>query len=146
MFKAKHMLLVLMLGMPAIASAGSPFDAMHERHVSFIKKVHFGDDRRNEPRYHDRRDGRHYDGWGDAEINRMQHVQQKTIQQGVRSGELTRGEVQRLQMEQQRVAKLESRYKADGHLSHSERRNLERELNKVDRRIYNEMHDKQDRR
>lgn len=136
MFKAKQMLLVLMLGIPAIASAGSPYEAAHERHVTIIKQVHY--DR-------DRSPVRHYDGWGDGEINRMQYMQQKQIQRGVRSGALTRSEARRLWDEQERIARLERRYKADGHLSLAERRDLERDLNRAGRRIYNQANDRQAR-
>lgn len=136
MFKAKQMLLILMLGVPAVASAGSPYEAAHERHVTIIMQAHY--DR-------DRGPVRHYNGWGDGRINQMQYVQQKQIQRAVRSGELTRREARRLWNEQERIARLERHYKADGHLSLAERRDLERDLNRAGRRIYNQAHDRQAR-
>jgi len=134
--KAKQLLLGLLLGIPAIASAHSPFEAAHERHWVVIEKAHYD-------RY--RTGPQHYDGWGDGRINAMQWQQQEAIKNGLRSGDLTRREADKLWREQERIAALESRYKADGHLSASERRNLERGLNSAGHHIYNERRDAQDR-
>lgn len=75
---------------------------------------------------------------------RQQHQQQR-IGQGVRSGELTRGEANRLRHEQRDIRQEERRYMADGHLSRAERADLHRDQNRASRHIYNEKHDGQHR-
>ena len=139
MRNVKPLLLALLLGIPAIASAHSPIEVAHERHWVVIKKMHYGNAYGDRHRYAPR----HYDGWGDGRINALQWRQQEAIKKGLRSGDLTRREADRLWQEQERIARLESRYKADGHFSARERRDLERDLNRAGHRIYNERHDRQ---
>jgi hypothetical protein len=78
-------------------------------------------------------------------IDRELSMQQRRIEQGRRSGELTHGEAERLRAEQRAIMKREHRYLADGHLSASERDDLERRLNRAGHRIYNQKHDRQAR-
>src|SRR5712671_1674150 len=82
----------------------------------------------------------------DPRINRRQENQKDRIQQGVKSGELTRQEKARLKAEQARIRANEKRAKADGKLTEKERKRLEKELNKSSRDIYKQKHDNQERK
>lgn len=74
-----------------------------------------------------------------------QHLQQKRIVQGVRSGELTRGELRRLGREQHSIRHERREAWADGELSRSERRDIFREQNQASRHIYRAKHNRRDR-
>jgi hypothetical protein len=78
-------------------------------------------------------------------VNARQHQQRDRVQQGVRSGELTRRETRGLAREQQDIRQLERAYKSDGTLSGAERRDLHQEQNQASRDIYQQKHDAQDR-
>jgi hypothetical protein len=84
-------------------------------------------------------------GTRDPGVNQRQHNQQQRIQQGVKSGELTRGETRRLQAEQRHIRREEARYKSDGQLTRAERADLQHDLNRSSRHIYNQKHDGQSR-
>jgi hypothetical protein len=84
-------------------------------------------------------------GTRDPGVNQRQHHQQHRIQQGVQSGELTRGETRRLQGEQRHIRHEERAYKADGQLTRAERADLRRDQNHASRDIYRQKHDAQDR-
>lgn len=81
----------------------------------------------------------------DPGVNARQHNQHERIQQGVRSGELTRRETGRLVEEQRDVRQLERAYKSDGTLTGAERRDLQHEQHQASRDIYRHKHDEQDR-
>lgn len=85
-------------------------------------------------------------GGRDSGVNARQHHQQQRIAQGVRSGELTRGEARRLERGQRHIRAEERRYRADGELTRAERADLQRDLNRASRHIYNEKHDDGTRR
>lgn len=74
-------------------------------------------------------------------VNQRQHNQADRIKQGVRSGELTKGEARGLVKEQREVRQLERQYKSDGVLTRDERRDLNKELNQASRNVYKEKHD-----
>ena len=78
-------------------------------------------------------------------VNAQQYHQQQRIGQGVRSGDLTRGEARHLEGEQRRIRQEERRYLSDGHLSRAERADLHRDQNRASRHIYNQKHDEQQR-
>jgi hypothetical protein len=78
-------------------------------------------------------------------INQRERNQQRRINQGIRSGELTRGEARRLEAQQGRIRADEAIDKADGKVTPKERRQLERELNRTSKHIYNQKHDRQTR-
>jgi hypothetical protein len=78
-------------------------------------------------------------------INRVEHREQVRINQGIRSGELTRTEARRLEAEQARIRVDERFARADGHLSTKERERLQNELRHASRDIYHQKHDNQDR-
>ena len=84
-------------------------------------------------------------GTRDPGVNQRQHNQQQRIQQGVKSGELTRGETRRLETEQRHIRNEEARYKSDGQLTRAERADLQHDLNRSSRHIYNQKHDGQTR-
>ena len=81
----------------------------------------------------------------DPGVNQRQHNQRERIQQGVKSGELTRRETGRLVEEQRDIRQLERGYKSDGTLTGAERRDLQHEQNQASRDIYRQKHDQQDR-
>jgi uncharacterized membrane protein YebE (DUF533 family) len=78
-------------------------------------------------------------------INRRERCEQNRIRQGVRSGELTRREAERLRAEQFRIRAYEARAKSDGSLTRRERYRLDHMLDRAGRDIYRQKHDNQDR-
>ncbi len=73
-------------------------------------------------------------------VDRRQVRQEARIRDGVRSGELTRGETRRLVAGQRHVARVERRAKADGHVTARERAHLNRAQNVQSRHIYRLKH------
>src|SRR2546425_940674 len=69
--------------------------------------------------------------------------QQNRIEQGLKSGELTTREAAKLEREEAKVERDQSRALQDGKLSPAEKARLAREQNKVSRDIYREKHDAQ---
>jgi len=82
---------------------------------------------------------------GPRGINSREHREQRRINQGIRSGELTRREAVRLEAQLARIRIQERFARADGHLSYRERARLNRELSRESRAIYRQKHDDQDR-
>jgi len=80
-------------------------------------------------------------GTRDPGVNQRQHNQQHRIQQGVKSGELTRGETRRLEAGQRHIRREEARYKSDGQLTGAERADLHRDQNRASRDIQRQKHD-----
>ena len=78
-------------------------------------------------------------------INDRQNRLEHRIDMGVRNGSLTRMEAQRLRAQFNRIAWLENRYRRDGGLSWSERRDLDRRFDMLSRQIRFERNDGQDR-
>jgi hypothetical protein len=79
-------------------------------------------------------------------INAREHNQQLRIRQGVKSGELTRKEIARLEAEETRIRLNERLAKSDGKLTAEERARLEKELSKTSQDIYEQKHDDQTRK
>ena len=73
-------------------------------------------------------------------INERQARLDQRIDQGIRSGQLTRGEAYRLRREFQRIAYLENRYQANG-LSGWERADLDRRFDALSAQIRYERRD-----
>lgn len=71
--------------------------------------------------------------------------QAKRIEQGIRSGELTRYEAAKLKGQQEHIRALERSAERDGHVSRAERARLQAAQNAASRSIYAEKHDRQDR-
>ena len=69
--------------------------------------------------------------------------QQRRIEQGVASGELTNREAARLERGQARDNAAQARAGADGYVGPNEQRRLQRQENRQSRRIYREKHDAQ---
>jgi hypothetical protein len=81
----------------------------------------------------------------DPGVNARQHNQRERIQQGVKSGELSRRETGRLVHEQRQVRQLEHTYKEDGALTRDERKDLHQQLGQQSQEIYEEKHDEEKR-
>lgn len=80
-------------------------------------------------------------GTRDPGVNARQHVQGERVQQGVRSGELTRDEVKELNQERKSIRQEERAYKSDGVLTGAERKDLHQDLNQASKNIYEQKHD-----
>jgi hypothetical protein len=79
-------------------------------------------------------------------INQRQANLEHRIDQGVRTGDLTRPEALRLRGEYRDLARLEARYRqTGGGLSVSERGDLDRRFDRLSDRVYAERHDRQER-
>jgi hypothetical protein len=80
-----------------------------------------------------------------AEVDKREAVQQQRINQGVRSGELTPREANRLERKEAKVNREIARDRAmnGGTLTPAERRKINREENRNSRAIYRQKHDAQ---
>lgn len=78
-------------------------------------------------------------------IDRRQYNQESRINQGVRSGQITREEYRRLENEQARIRQMEAAAKRDGHVTRSERARIEHAQDHASRHIYQEKHDRDSR-
>lgn len=76
-------------------------------------------------------------------IDKRQAEQQKRIDQGVKSGQLTQKEAARLEKGQERVQKMEDKAKADGKVTAKERARIQRAQDGQSRHIAKEKHDRQ---
>jgi len=76
-------------------------------------------------------------------VDQRQANQEKRIDQGIASGELTRREARRLEREQTVINKAENRAKADGTVTKRERVRLHRAQNHASRDIARQKHDRQ---
>lgn len=73
-------------------------------------------------------------------VERREARQQARIAQGVRSGELTRGETRALEQGERHVDRMEARAKSDGVVTPRERARLNRAQNHESRRIWRLKH------
>lgn len=78
-------------------------------------------------------------------VNKRQVNQRQRINQGVRSGEITRGEYRRIQNQQQDVRQEKREAKADGVVTRRERAEIHQEQNQSSRKIYRAKHNRRDR-
>lgn len=79
-------------------------------------------------------------------IDTRQRRQTARIRQGVRNGELTLRETQRLAAEQASIRTQEAFYRrSGGEFTARERARIQRELQQSSRHIYRQKHDRQDR-
>lgn len=78
-------------------------------------------------------------------IDGRQAHQRERIQQGVRSGELTRPEARHLMRGEARLHRHEARVGADGIVTPRERAHLHRHAQHMSKRIYRQKHDRQRR-
>ena len=79
-------------------------------------------------------------GTNDPVIEQRQINQERRIDQGVMSGQLTPAEAGRLEAQQARIEQREERMKSDGKLTAAERRKLDRQQNRASRNIYRKKH------
>jgi hypothetical protein len=75
-------------------------------------------------------------------VDRRERRQSRRIRQGVRSGEITRREANRLARQQARIRRHERRAKSNGYVSARERRSLQRQDNRANRNIYRKKHNR----
>lgn len=74
-------------------------------------------------------------------VNARQHRQAARIRDGVKDGEITKGERNKLRADEAAIRAEERVYRRSGDgLSRRERRDLERDLNKTSREIYRAKH------
>lgn len=76
-------------------------------------------------------------------IEQRQANQERRIQQGVKSGELTPREAARLEKGQAKVQRMQDKAKADGVVTAQERKRITHEQNKQSKRIAREKHERQ---
>ena len=76
-------------------------------------------------------------------IDQREVNQQKRIDQGVASGQLTPRETARLEKREGKIAVNEAQAKADGKVTSTERQQLRREENRASKAIYRQKHDRQ---
>lgn len=72
--------------------------------------------------------------------------QQRRIEQGVKSGQLTNREAGKLENGQARDDRAEARAGANGRVSANEQQRIQKAENKQSKRVYRQKHDKQTRR
>lgn len=84
-------------------------------------------------------------GTHDPRINTRQVHQRERIQQGVRSGELTRSERRQAIDSHREVRQLERAYKSDGTLTAAERSDLRQAQRQASREIHKNKHDEEKR-
>ena len=76
-------------------------------------------------------------------LDKREANQQKRIDQGVASGQLTAKETNRLDKREAKLAADEASAKSDGKVTQAERRKLQREANRDSKAIHKQKHDKQ---
>ena len=76
-------------------------------------------------------------------VDQREANQERRIQQGVNSGQLTQREANRLENQQQRVERAEDKAKADGQVTAKERARLHNMQDRASRDIAREKHDRQ---
>jgi hypothetical protein len=76
-------------------------------------------------------------------IDQRQVNQERRIEQGEKSGQLTQKEAARLEKGQARVQKMEDKAVADGKVTKKERARIEHAQDRQSRKIYRQKHDKQ---
>ncbi|MFN4148196.1 MAG: hypothetical protein ACK4E4_01440 [Rhodocyclaceae bacterium] len=78
-------------------------------------------------------------------IDQRQMNQERRIDQGIASGQLTAREAARLDRGQERIDAMENRAKWDGVVTARERSRIQHAQNVESRRIYRQKHDRQHR-
>jgi hypothetical protein len=77
-------------------------------------------------------------------IHRRHVRQEARIHQGVRSGQLTRGEARRLQAGERHIAMMNRRAHRDGRVTMRERERIARAQNRESRRIFRLKHNRRE--
>lgn len=73
-------------------------------------------------------------------ITHREHRQERRINQGVRSGELTRGEAHHLRNDERHIRTERRMAMNEGRMNYGERRNLRHQENRVSRQIHRDKH------
>lgn len=81
-------------------------------------------------------------GFNTAEAQNRSRIQRHRIQQGVRSGELTRGETRSLALQQRNTHRKMRRAYADGVITRRERKEIRRDKRHNSRAIYRKRHNR----
>lgn len=76
-------------------------------------------------------------------VDKRQTNQEKRIQQGAKSGQLTPEEAAKLEKQQGRIQKAEDTAKADGKVTAKERKKLHKMQNNASENIYRKKHNRQ---
>ena len=79
-------------------------------------------------------------------VNQRQANLEHRIDQGIRSGQITRPEAARLRGEFRSISRLEASYRRSNGLSMRERADLDARFDRLSRQIMAEKHDRHDRR
>ena len=82
-------------------------------------------------------------GTNTPRIDQRQANQEKRIDQGIASGQLTKRETRKLEREQTHINKVEDKAKADGSVTANERKHLTKMQNHASRDIRRQKHDGQ---
>ncbi len=82
---------------------------------------------------------------GTPQMEKRDANQQKRIEQGVKSGELTRREAARLKAGERKIDRMETRAAADGTVTAKEKARINRAQNAESRAIHRQKHDAQKR-
>ncbi|TSA27448.1 MAG: hypothetical protein D4R68_05600 [Ignavibacteriales bacterium] len=75
-------------------------------------------------------------------INKTQKKQQLRVHQGIKSGELTRGEVRKLENQQKAIQRDKRIAKADEVVTPGERKQIRKEQNRASNNIYIKKHNR----
>jgi hypothetical protein len=78
-------------------------------------------------------------------INQRQVNQHARIRQGVKSGELTKGEAAKLRSEQRDIRRDKKMAKTDGKVTPAERQEIRKDQNKASRDIYRLKHNEREK-
>ena len=73
-------------------------------------------------------------------VDQREKNQEKRIDQGIKSGEVTKGEAARLDAQQGKIKVDEAKAKSDGVVTPRERAKLKREQNRASHNIYRKKH------
>ena len=83
--------------------------------------------------------------FAETRADHRQQRQERRIDQGIQSGQLTGPETRRLEAGQRRVERIESRTQSDGVVTPAEKARLEHAQDVQSKRIYRQKHDGQTR-
>ena len=80
-----------------------------------------------------------------ARADKRQNNQRQRIQQGVKSGELTKGEATRLRKQQRNIHRMENKAESDGTVTAKEKARIEKAQDRASKNIYRKKHNDRDR-
>ena len=82
---------------------------------------------------------------GTPEENRREALQRARIEQGVKSGRLTRSEAKRLRKGERHISRMDKRFGRDGSYGPREKMRMHRALGRESARIWRLKHNRRDR-